>query len=158
MFYMVFGNFGLHLQITETVAVTTILATEGGPAAIVAIIDQLPFAVVCVSIFGLIALIFSATTYDSASYALASCATRNLGASEEPARWHCLFWAFALTVLPLTLMFIGGLKTIQSATLIVSLPLTFVGALMAVSLVKQLQSDHQCSSESATNGKTPPRL
>jgi len=41
------------------------------------------------------------------------------------------------------LMFLGGLKTIQSATLIVSLPLIFVGVLMAVSLVKQLQADHR---------------
>jgi BCCT family betaine/carnitine transporter len=48
-----------------------------------------------------------------------------------------------LAVLPLTLMFLGGLKTIQSATLIVSLPLIFVGVLMAVSLVKQLQADQE---------------
>jgi choline-glycine betaine transporter len=39
-------------------------------------------------------------------------------------------------------MFIGGLKTVQTATLIVSLPLIFVGVLMAVSLVMQLRSDH----------------
>lgn len=62
---------------------------------------------------------------------------------EDPARWHRLFWAVGLVVLPLTLMFLGGLKTIQSATLIVSLPLIFVGVLMAVSLVKQLQADHE---------------
>jgi BCCT family betaine/carnitine transporter len=48
----------------------------------------------------------------------------------------------ALAVLPLTLMFLGGLTTIQSATLVVSLPLLFVGVLMAVSLVKQLRADY----------------
>jgi len=48
----------------------------------------------------------------------------------------------ALAVLPLTLMFVGGLKTVQTATLIVSLPLMFVGVLMAVSLVRQLHADH----------------
>ena len=143
MFYMVLGNFGLHLETSGTLEVTSILADKGGPAAIVAILDQLPLAIICIPVFALIALILSATTYDSASYALASCATRNLKANEEPARWHRLFWAFALAVLPLTLMFIGGLKTIQSATLVVSLPLIFVGALMSVSLVKQLQADHR---------------
>ena len=50
--------------------------------------------------------------------------------------------AVALAVLPLTLMFNdGGLKTVQTATLVVSLPLIFVGVLMAVSLVKQLRAD-----------------
>jgi len=141
LFYMILGNFGLNLQVTETLSVTSILASDGGPAAIVAILDQLPFAVVIIGVFALIALIFSATTYDSASYILASCATRRLKAKEDPVRWHRVFWAVAVAVLPLTLMFIGGLKTVQSATLIVSLPLIFVGVLMAVSLVKQLRAD-----------------
>ncbi len=141
LFYMTLGNFGLHLEITQTQAITSVLTDAGQPAAIVAILDQLPFAGAVIGIFALIALIFSATTYDSASYILASCATRQLKAKEDPARWHRVFWAFMLAVLPLTLMFLGGLKTIQSATLIVSLPLIFVGVLMAVSLVKQLQAD-----------------
>jgi BCCT family betaine/carnitine transporter len=143
LFYMTLGNFGLHLEITQTQAITSILTDAGQPAAIVAILDQLPFAGAVIGIFALIALIFSATTYDSASYILASCATRQLKAKEDPARWHRVFWAFMLAVLPLTLMFLGGLKTIQSATLIVSLPLIFVGVLMAVSLVKQLQADQE---------------
>jgi len=142
LFYMVFGNFGLSLELNETVVVTRLMAEQGGPAAIVAILEQLPLAIMAVSIYALMALIFSATTYDSASYILASVATRRLPAGEDPDRWHRVFWAMALAVLPLTLMFIGGLKVIQSATLIVSLPLILVGVLMSVSLVKQLEADH----------------
>jgi BCCT family betaine/carnitine transporter len=144
LFYMIMGNYGLHLELTGVVEVSTLLASEGAPTAIVAILDQLPFAAIGIAIFAIIALIFSATTYDSASYILASCATRRLEADEDPDRWHRVFWALALAVLPLTLMFLGGdgLKTVQSATLIVSLPLIFVAALMSVSLVKQLREDH----------------
>jgi BCCT family betaine/carnitine transporter len=142
LFYMILGNYGLHLETSGALAVTSIMATDGAPAAIVGILGQLPFAVVLITIFTMIALIFSATTYDSASYILASCATHKLEAQQDPARWHRVFWAVALAVLPLTLMFIGGLKTVQSATLIVSLPLIFVGVMMAVSLVKQLRADY----------------
>jgi BCCT family betaine/carnitine transporter len=142
LFYMILGNYGLSLEVTDTIAVTSVLADQGGPAAIVAILDHLPFAALVIGVFAVIALIFSATTYDSASYILASCATRRLLPGEDPDRWHRVFWAMALAVLPLTLMFIGGLKTVQTATLIVSLPLIFVGVLMAVSLVKQLRADH----------------
>jgi BCCT family betaine/carnitine transporter len=58
-----------------------------------------------------------------------------------------------LAVLPLTLMFIGGLKTIQSATLVVSLPLIIVGVLMAISLVRQLQADHRPPTTVAVSDK-----
>ena len=155
LFYMILGNYGLHLETTQALSVTSILANEGGPAAIVAVLDQLPFGILVIGIFALIALIFSATTYDSASYILASSATRMLKAKEDPVRWHRLFWAVALAVLPLTLMFLGGLKTVQSATLIVSLPLVVVGVMMAVSLVRQLQVDHQSpDGQNSTTGES----
>jgi len=142
LFYMIIGNYGMSLQLTESVMVTEVMVDQGVPTAIVAILDQLPLASLAIVIYALIALIFSATTYDSASYILASVATRRLPAGEDPDRWHRVFWAFALAVLPLTLMFIGGLKVVQSATLIVSLPLIGVGVLMSVSLVRQLRADH----------------
>ena len=150
LFYMIFGNFGLSLELNGTVAVTQLMTEQGGPAAIVAILDQLPLAAAAIVVYALIALIFSATTYDSASYILASVATRRLPVGEEPDRWHRVFWALALAVLPLTLMFIdefkavqtAALKVVQSATLIVSLPLIVVGVLMSVSLLKQLKEDH----------------
>jgi BCCT family betaine/carnitine transporter len=142
LFYMIFGNFGLSLELSGAVEVSRMMSEQDPSAAIVAILDQLPSAVVVVTVYALIALVFSATTYDSASYILASAATRRLPAGDEPERWHRVFWALALAVLPLTLMFVGGLKVVQSATLVVSLPLILVGVLMSVSLVKQLNKDH----------------
>ncbi|MSQ99074.1 MAG: BCCT family transporter [Xanthomonadales bacterium] len=142
LFYMILGNYGLHLQLEGTVAVTQVLADSGGPAAIVAILDQLPMSTLLISMYAIVALVFSATTYDSASYTLASVATRQLLAGEEPARWHRVFWAVMLAILPVTLIFVGGIKVAQTATLIVSLPLIFVGVLMAVALVRQLRADH----------------
>ncbi len=142
LFYMIFGNFGLSLELGGTVEISRIMIEEDGSAAVVAVLDELPVSGLVMAVYALIALVFSATTYDSASYILASAATRRLPAGEDPDRWHRVFWALALAVLPLTLMFVGGRQVVQSATLIVSLPLIFVGILMAVSLVKQLNRDH----------------
>lgn len=148
LFYMVFGNFGLSLELNETLMVTEVMKEQGSPAAIVAILNELPAAAMVIAVYAFIALIFSATTYDSASYILASAATRRLTAGEDPVRWHRVFWAGALAVLPLTLMFVqksvpNALTIVQSATLVVSLPLIGVGVLMSVSLVRQLQEDHR---------------
>jgi BCCT family betaine/carnitine transporter len=53
-----------------------------------------------------------------------------------------LFWAFALAILPITLMIVGGvggLKAIQSAVLVVSLPLLLIGVGIVWSLLKSLR-------------------
>jgi BCCT family betaine/carnitine transporter len=142
LFYMVIGNYGLSLELDGIVEVSRIMEEQSGSVAIVTILDQLPLSWLVITVYALISLIFSATTYDSASYILASVATRQLRAGDDPDRWHRVFWAGALAILPLTLMFVGGLTVIQSATLIVSLPLIAVGVLMSVALVKQLNLDH----------------
>jgi BCCT family betaine/carnitine transporter len=68
--------------------------------------------------------------------------TQRLRAGTDPARWNRVFWACALGVVPITLMFIeGGLKVILSATIVVSLPLLLVGVLMCLSLLRMLRED-----------------
>ncbi len=141
IFYMAFGNYGLYQELSGSLAFTDILQNKGGDAAIVATLETLPLAPVVIALFAGVALIFSATTYDSASYTLASSATLHLKAGDDPARWHRLFWAFALGLMPIVLMFIGGLKVIQVTLLVVSLPILVVGVIMSVALVKSLNAD-----------------
>jgi len=141
VFYMILGNFALFQQLGGAVDFTGILNSIDGNAAIVATLETLPLAPLVITVFALVALIFSATTYDSASYTLASSATLHLAAGDDPARWHRVFWAFALGLMPVTLMFIGGLKVLQVTLLIVSLPILAVCVVAAISLVKSLQAD-----------------
>ncbi|MEE9291584.1 MAG: BCCT family transporter [Acidobacteriota bacterium] len=143
IFYVILGNYGLHLQIEGLLPVTEILRERGAPAAIAAIVSSLPWGRLVLGAFCLVATVFLATTFDSASYTLASSATRRLPIGGHPARWHRLFWAFALGVLPVALMFIGGLKALQTASLVVSLPLLIVGVIMAVSVVRSLREDER---------------
>jgi BCCT family betaine/carnitine transporter len=142
LFYLTLGSFSLYQELSGQVAVIEILNDQGGNQAIIASFDQLPFAEIFMALFCLVSIIFSATTYDSASYTLASNATYRLAPSQDPPRWHRSFWSLALAVLPLTLMYVGGLKVAQSAVLIVSLPILLVGILMSVSLIKTLKQDH----------------
>jgi len=143
IFYMIIGNYALFLQISGQLDFVNIMNSVSGNAAIVATLETLPIAPLVIGVFAVVSIVFAATTYDSASYSLASGATLHLVAGDDPARWHRVFWAFALAVLPIALMFIGGLKTMQVVLLIVSLPILVVGVLMSVSLVKSLQADHQ---------------
>jgi BCCT family betaine/carnitine transporter len=149
-FYMILGNFGLNLELTGTLSVTSVLQDQGQASAAVAVLDKLPWSGAVITLYCLVTIVFAATTYDSASYILASSATQRLEAGDDPARWHRVFWACALAVVPLTLMFVGritgdpraGLTVIQTATLVVSLPILFIAVLMSVALMKQLRADH----------------
>ncbi len=96
---------------------------------------------IVIGVFATMAIIFAATTYDSASYTLASSATLHLPAGDDPSRGHRVFWAFALGALPITLLYIGGLQVMQVVLLIVSVPILIVGIFMCVALVKALQQD-----------------
>ncbi len=150
LFFIVFGNYALHLELEGAIRITEIMQEGSREAAAVIsqVMDTLPLGKVTLSAFVLISLIFLATTYDSASFSLASVSTQRLKAGENPARWNRLFWAASLGVLPLALLFIdGGLKVILSTTIVVSLPLLGVGVLMAISLSRMLKEDYHQKGE-----------
>jgi len=144
LFFIVFGNYALHLELDGILNITELMkqGSRETAAVISDVLLSLPLGRVALVMFVLVSLIFLATTYDSASYTLASVCTKELNAGQNPARWNRLFWALALGVLPISLLFVdGGLKVILSATIVVSLPLLVIGVLMAISLVKMLKED-----------------
>ena len=142
LFYMIMGNYALFLELSGQLDFTGIMKEVNGSAAIVGTLEQLPLAAVVIAVFSIISIIFAATTYDSASYTLASSATLHLKAGDDPARWHRVFWAFALGLMPVALMLLqGNLRPIQVILLIVSFPILFVGIAMSVALVRSLRAD-----------------
>mgnify|MGYP002020667682 FL=1 len=119
-----------------------VMAESDGSQAIIAGLDVLPGATLFIIAFIFLISIFTATTYDSASYVLSASATKSLKPSEDPARWHRVFWACAIAILPIGLMYAGGLKTAQTVVLVVSLPLVLTFWLSGISLFKSLKEDH----------------
>ncbi|MEJ6595269.1 BCCT family transporter [Parasphingorhabdus sp.] len=140
LFYIVIGNYALFLDLNGIVNVRQIVKEVDPAQAIATIIGALPFGAAAQILFAAVSIIFIATTYNSAAYALASSATRRLIAGEDPGRWHRLFWAIVLGILPVTLMAVdGGIKVMTSAVLVASLPLLIIAIMMCVSLIRSLQ-------------------
>ena len=136
IFYFILGNYSLRLELEEDFSVTGSAVDRGMYVTVENIISTLPVGEFALLLFIVVSIISVATTYDSASYTLASTATTELKEGDNPARWHRLFWALVLGVVPIFMMFVGGLDIIRSAVLIASVPLLAVGIGMAVSLVK----------------------
>src|SRR5690554_8069358 len=56
-------------------------------------------------------------------------------------RWNRLFWAFALSLLPITLLFLRGLSTLQTAAIVGGLPLLVICILLMISIVRVAYRD-----------------
>ncbi len=138
LFFIVLGNYALHLETNSIYPVVTEAMDQSPSSALVSILELLPMGSFLLVFIAVIGLVFMATTYDSASYTLAAGASRALGEHDHPERWHRVFWAFALGVLPVTLLFLGGLRMLQTASVVASLPLVGVYLLLAISALKTL--------------------
>ena len=139
VFYFIMGNYSLSLELSNVMSVTGHLTEHGMYVTVANIISTLPLGALTLSLFAIVSIISVATTYDSASYTLASTATSELREGENPARWNRLVWAAVLGMLPIFMMKVGGLPIIRSGVLIASLPLLLVGVAMAVALTKSLR-------------------
>lgn len=142
LFFATFGNTAMHNELNGIVPVIRIMNEVSPQAAIVAVVDALPMGTFILVLFVAMAFIYSATTLQASAYTIASVASRELVAGEaEPRRWNRLFWALALGSVAIALMYLGGLKPLQTAALIVAVPLIFVIAMSVWSLLKWLRED-----------------
>ena len=140
-FMAVCGAYTLHLELEGLLPVTQILQDQGREAAVVAIIETLPFSTIAILVFTVLSFIFLATTLDSVAYVLASITTRNLRGDVEPARINRLCWAFALAFIAVGLLLAGGLDTVQASSVVTALPLIPVLGILAMSLFRWLRAD-----------------
>ncbi|NJS36239.1 MAG: BCCT family transporter [Brachymonas sp.] len=142
VFFAVWGGYALDLQLTGKLDVAAILNGSGGiPATIEAILQTLPMSGLVTAVFILLCFIFLATTLDSAAYVLASVTSKELTGYQEPTRMLRITWALILAGVGAFLIQIGGLKPVQTSTIIVALPLIPVLFILTWSLIRWLKQD-----------------
>ncbi len=140
LFYFILGNYSLSLEINDILSVTESLKEHGMYVSVQKVISTLPLSNWALTLFIIVSVISVATTYDSASYTLASTASVEMHEGDNPARWHRVFWAMILGLLPIFMMFVGGLDIIRSGVLVASLPILLIGVAMIFSLRKSLST------------------
>ena len=138
-FYIVWGNSVMWMDMTTGLGFVELMRAEQTASAIAAAVGAVAGQPWPLLLFLILGLSFVATTYDSAAYCIAAAATRNVPPGADPSRTHRVFWAFALAVLPVALVLIGTMSAAKSSTLVVSLPLLALFALMAVALMRSLR-------------------
>ncbi len=142
LFFGIFGNYAVYLQITGAFDVVQNLNTHGTEATIIEVLHQLPFPNLVIILFLISAVLFLATTFDSGSYILAAASQKKVVG--EPLKANRLYWAFALCLLPFALMLVGGersLEVLKTASLLASVPVLIVFIMMMISFLRTLNED-----------------
>ncbi|MEL6543654.1 MAG: BCCT family transporter [Myxococcota bacterium] len=128
--FTVLGGSGVAFELAEPGSVSAALQSDGLPAALLAIVSQLPLSVVLLPAFVVLIFVFLATSADSMAYT----ASMIVSGKSTPPPAQRAFWSIAMggVAAVLLLMGDGGIKALQSAIVIAAVP---VAALMATCVV-----------------------
>lgn len=117
------GFYSLKVQRSGTIDLCTILNEQGQSEAIRSILGTLPGFGIFAAMFAIICLIFMATTIDSSVYAIATITMNERGNDQTPPRWLRMIWAIVMLLFSAFLTNIGGLNTMQTASIITAFPM-----------------------------------
>ena len=96
---------------------------------------------VLLGLFVVFNFIFLSTTMDSAAYSLAFISSKASNVNQEPARWISLFWAMVLGAVAIILFYGGGLKALQTLSIITGFPILLIFIFFVMTIFKWLKED-----------------
>ena len=140
LFFMVFGNTALHMELNNIYPVIETIKTQSASAAIFGFLSKLPMYWLIFPLFMLVGFVYSATTVDSSAYAIAIVASKE-STGREPSVINRATWAIALGAIGVLLMKFGGIEPLKFSSIIVSLPIVGLMVIAYMSLLKWLKED-----------------
>ncbi len=94
-------------------------------------------------------LLFYVTSADSGALVLGNFTTKFSNVDNDAPRWLRVFWAIAIGLLTIAMLMANGITALQSATVIMGLPFSFVMLLVMAGLYKSLRlEDYRKASRS----------
>lgn len=113
--------------------------------------EQLPLSGLSSAVAVLVISIFFITSADSGIFVLNSIASQG---EEKAPKWQSIFWGILIAILGLSLLYSGGLASLQTMTLIIALPFMCVMLLLCFGLWRGLMVDHHYSAKSFSQGSS----
>ena len=134
----ILSNLSIHLFESGAINAPDILENKiySREDLVVNSIMSLDFGYILLIGFALIIIIFLCTTYDSASYVLASASMKDSTISGSKSLR--LVFAFLLVVQPTLLMYLNGVDSFKWIMVIFSVPLLFINCLLIYSILKNV--------------------
>ena len=135
--FMVFGNFGLHLQTEGRIAAAEMLA-QGTPASevIIEIFNHLPLPHISMVVLVLAMVFFYASTFDALAMVMSTYSYRG-DSLEEPGKGMKAYWSMIFVVLPIGLLFSEQAMTqLQTISIIAAFPISLILIIVLISFMR----------------------
>lgn len=120
IWFTVLGGAGIHYELTNPGSVSKALNDSGLPAALLAIVGQLPLSALLIPVALVLVVLFLVTTGAGMTYSIAISITGD----ENPPKWVRLFWGVLMGVMAAILIKIGdgGIKALQTFIIVSAVP------------------------------------
>lgn len=135
----IFGNSALNLiyEQKNTAFGDSIMNTP--EQAFYTLLGQYPGATAAAAVATFTGLLFYVTSADSGALVMSNFASKIEDPNQDGPKWMRIFWAAATGLLTLAMLLIGGIATLQSATIVFGLPFAIVLYLVMFGLWKALR-------------------
>jgi glycine betaine transporter len=135
--FSVFGGTALHLEIWQAVPIAEAVKADVS-TALFAMFDALPFGALMSVVATLLVLVFFVTSGDSATLVLGMMST---GGDHDPSARVKVVWGLLVAGIAASLLLAGGIKAVQTATIVFALPFAVVIVLMTAALWRAVRDD-----------------
>ncbi len=122
--FSVLGGSGIFYELANPGSVSKALSDSGLPAALLAIVQQLPLSFIMVPAFLVLIIIFLTTTGDSMALTISIAVT----GEDDPPTGMRVFWAVMMGAVAAVLLAIGqgGISALQSFIVVTAVPVGFI--------------------------------
>lgn len=141
IYFIVLQNYGIALQSQKALPFDEILETGGTAGVTVATWTLFPAAGFFLVAFLFLAYIATTTFINGSVYTCAMMTTRNLPPTEQPSRPLRIFWSLLIGSIAIALLYIGGLKPVQTISIIGTLPTVIIIYAMIYIFLKAIKRD-----------------
>ncbi|MFC3901288.1 choline/glycine/proline betaine transport protein [Acinetobacter marinus] len=131
------GNAGLYNILHKGQQSLLTATQQDSSMAFFEFLSAMPFAGVFQVVATVLVILFFVTSADSGALVTDYLTAK----TDQSPLWQRLFWTVLMAILAIVLLLAGGLKALQSATIMSALPFTFIMLLICIGLVKALKVD-----------------
>ncbi|MFE9799123.1 BCCT family transporter [Streptomyces goshikiensis] len=137
VWFCVMGGTAIRLDSTGAAGLA-VKVKDGAEASLFAMLDALPLGTLTSYVAMVLVMTYFVTSADSASLVMGSLTSRG---SLNPPTWLVVTWGILMAAVAAVLLVAGGLKSLQTATILVALPFVLVMLLLCWALVTELRQD-----------------
>ncbi|MFJ4685272.1 BCCT family transporter [Streptomyces sp. NPDC088789] len=137
IWFCVMGGTALRLEMTGKADLAGTVKT-GAEASLFGMLDALPIGTVTSVLAMILVMTYFITSADSASLVMGSLTSRG---ALHPASWLVVLWGVLMAAVAAVLLVVGGLSSLQTATILVALPFVVVMLLLCWALLKEMRED-----------------